>query len=99
MKRAILISPYFAPSNLAGGQRARLLASHLSAFGWEPIVLTVDPRCYEEPNDSASLALLPKGLRVERVRALPARLCRLFGFGDVSLRAHWAMRRKVAELI
>src|SRR5207244_11942726 len=26
-------------------------------------------------------------------------MCRLFGYGDVSLRAHWAMRRKVEELI
>jgi glycosyltransferase involved in cell wall biosynthesis len=99
VKRAILLSPYFAPSNLAGAQRTRLMASHLPEFGWEPIVVSVDPSCYEEPNDPPSLALLPEWLRVERVGAWPARICRPLGFGDVSLRAQWTLRRKVAELI
>ena len=59
MKRALLISPYFTPSNLAGVHRVRLMAGHLAEFGWEPIVVTVHPRHYEEPGDAASLALLP----------------------------------------
>jgi hypothetical protein len=98
MKRAVLISPYFTPSNLAGVQRTRLMASHLREFGWEPIVVCVKPDCYEEPNDEASLSLLPERLRVERVGAWPASVCRPLGFGDVSLRAQWALRRKVGEL-
>jgi hypothetical protein len=99
MKRALLISPYFIPSNLACVYRTRIMASHLPEVGWEPIVVCVDPTYYEEPNDPASLALLPDGLRVERVKAWPARICRPLGFGDVSLRAQWSLRRKVAELI
>jgi Glycosyl transferase 4-like domain len=79
--------------------RTRFLASHLREFGWEPIVICVEPRCYEEPNDNASLALLPDGLQVERVGTLPARVCRQVGIGDVSLRAQWAMRRRVRETV
>jgi len=99
LKRAILLSPYFPPSNLAGAQRSRIIASHLAEFGWEPIVVTVDPADYEEANDLRSLALLPPALRVERVSALPAQLCRPLRIGDVSLRAQWTMRRKIAELV
>ena len=99
LKRALLISPYFTPSNLAGVQRVRLMSAHLSEFGWEPIVISVDPRHYEEANDDTSLALLPSHLRVERVGALPASLCRPLGFGDMALRAQWTLRRKVAELV
>jgi Glycosyl transferase 4-like domain len=98
MKRALLVSPHFAPSNLAGAQRTRLMASHLPEFGWEPIVVTVDPACYEETNDPASLALIPDWLRVERVRALPQKFCRRFGVGDISLRAQWELRRRVSQL-
>lgn len=98
MKRALLISPYFIPSNLAGVQRTRLMAVHLREFGWMPTVVAVDARQYEEANDETSLSLLPDGLRVERVGALPARVCRPLGFGDISLRAQWALRRKVHEL-
>lgn len=98
-KRALLLSPYFTPSNLAAVQRTRLMASHLDEFDWEPIVVCVDSAYYEEASDPASLALLPDRLRVERVSALPASLCRPLGFGDVSLRAQWNMRSEVAKLV
>lgn len=99
MRRAILISAHFLPSNLAGVQRVRLLALRLREFGWQPVVVTVDARHYEEANDEASLALLPPALQVERVGAWTAQICRPLGFGDVSLRGQWAMRRKVQELV
>jgi hypothetical protein len=99
MRRAILLSPYFTPSNLAGVQRTRLMSSHLADFGWEPIVVTVDPGSYEEPADNASMALLPEQLRVERVTAWSAKFCRPFGVGDISLRGQWSLRRKVEELV
>lgn len=80
-------------------QRTRLLAGSLREFGWEPVVVTVDPAQFEEPCDNASLALLPPDLRIERVGALPASICRPLGFGDLSLRGQWTMRRRVAEII
>jgi hypothetical protein len=99
LKKALLISPYFIPSNLAGVQRTRLMAGSLREFAWEPVIVTVDPAQFEEQCDTASLALLPKDLRIERVGAMPAAICRPLGFGDVSLRAQWTMRRRVAEII
>lgn len=79
--------------------RPRFLATHLARFGWQPIVVTVAERHYEESGDAASLALLPPGLHVERVAAWPAAICRPLGFGDVSLRAQYALRRRVAEIV
>ena len=99
MKRVILISPYFTPSSLACVLRTRLVASRLAEFGWEPTVVCVDPACYEEPRDEATLALLPDHLRIERVGAWPSAICRPLGFGDVSLRGQTALRRRVEELI
>src|SRR5712691_3003325 len=99
MKHAILVSPYFTPSNLAGVQRTRLIANNLQQFGWKPIVVTVDPQHYEEASDRASLALLSTELQIEYVDAWPAKVCRVFGLGDISLRSQWTMRRKIAELV
>jgi glycosyltransferase involved in cell wall biosynthesis len=96
---ALLISPYFPPSNVAGVQRTRVLATGLPDFGWEPIVVCVNPTFYEEALDEQSLALIPKTLRLERVSAWPASICRPLGFGDVSLRAQSTMRQKTAELV
>ena len=51
MKKILIISPHFPPSNLAAVHRSRLFAQHLPAFGWEPIILTVHEKFYEERLD------------------------------------------------
>jgi hypothetical protein len=86
-RRCVLVAPFYPPSALPPAHRARLFVRHLPAFGWTPIVVTVDPRDREEPPDHALEGTLPAGIRTERVRALPARLTRIFGIGDLALRA------------
>src|SRR5687768_11412165 len=72
MKRGFLVAPYFIPCTLAGVHRARLLANGLPEFGWEPTVLTVDPRHYGSLNEPDLAALIPAGLRIEYAGPLPA---------------------------
>ena len=63
-RRLVLASSHFAPSNLVGGHRARLLSRYLPEFGWEPIVVTGDPRHYQERPDPDLLRLVAPGLEV-----------------------------------
>jgi hypothetical protein len=97
MKRVLIVSPYFPPSMLAGVHRARHLAKHLPATGWQPIVLCVHESFHKETIDPELAALLPADLEVVKTRALPAQLTRLAGIGDLSLRAFFhlgaALRR------
>ncbi|MBC7689412.1 MAG: glycosyltransferase, partial [Aquabacterium sp.] len=65
MKKILIISPHFPPSNLAAVHRSRLFAHHLPSFGWQPIILTVDEKYYEEALDYNLEKLLPPGLRIE----------------------------------
>lgn len=88
----------FAPSSLPPSLRIRFFAQHLPEFGWEPIVLTTDARYYEHPVDWENIRLLPEGLRVIRTTALPARLSRLFGIGDVGIRSLWQHWRAIKQL-
>lgn len=83
----IVVAPFFPPSGLPPSHRARLFVRHLEGLGWTPIVITVDPRDREEPQEPALEQLVSPAVRVERVRALPARLTRWFGIGDIALRA------------
>lgn len=99
LRKALLISPYFVPCNLAGVQRVRLLSSALPQFGWTPIVLTVDQGYYGEAADVQSLHLLAPGLHIERVSAWPTGVCRRLGIGDLSLRAHVTLRRRIKRLV
>ena len=87
MRRVLMVSPHFPPDSSAGAHRVRLLAPHLRTFGWEPTVVTVDPRDYEGQLDPRLAELVPPSLRVVRCRAWPARWTRLTGIGDLGLRA------------
>lgn len=97
MKKILIISPHFPPSNLVGVHRARFLSMHLAKFGWEPIILTVDEKYYEEKLDHNLEKLLPEGLRIERVRAMRITKPRLIG--DIGLRAFGSLYRKAKKLI
>ena len=61
MGRVLMVSPHFPPDTSAGAHRVRLLAPHLPAYGWEPTVVTVDPRDYEGRLDPGLAELVPRG--------------------------------------
>ena len=94
-----MVSPHFPPDSSAGAHRVRLLAPHLPRYGWTPTVLTVDPAYYEGKLDPGLAALVPEDLRVERVRAIPARVSRLIGIGDLGIRAMPALYRAANKLL
>ncbi|MEM1300699.1 MAG: glycosyltransferase [Pseudomonadota bacterium] len=86
MRTALILSPHFPPSTLAGVHRARHLAKGLPLHGWRPVVLHADPRDYEEPGDPALADLVPDSVEQVAVRLMPAALTRPFGVGDIGLR-------------
>lgn len=97
MKRILIISPHFPPSNLTGVHRARLFANHLHEFGWEPIVLMVDEKYYEETPDHDLVKLLPADLRIEKSSAFPVTRPRVIG--DLGLRAFFQLYKKAKAII
>ena len=46
-KTIFIPAPHFPPSAMPPSQRVRLLVRHLHAFGWKPVIFTVD-HCYRE---------------------------------------------------
>lgn len=93
----MIVSPHFPPSNLAGVHRSRLFAQHLPAFGWEPVILTVDEKYYEEKPDYNLVQLLPSALRIEKVKAYKVSKPRLIG--DIGLRAFWQLYKRAKAII
>src|ERR1700736_2965036 len=84
---------------LAGVHRVRQLAKHLPTAGWEPIVLCVDEAHHEQRLDHSLAALVPESVETVKVGALPARLVRRFGVGEISLRAWRPLRRALFRLL
>lgn len=97
MKKILIITPHFPPSNLAGVHRPRLFSNHLRSFGWEPVILTVHEKYYEEEPDWNLVKLLPADLRIEKVTAFTLTKPRLIG--DIGMRAFFQLYRKAKQLI
>src|SRR5713226_2497088 len=98
MPTVLIIAPDFAPSGLPPATRVRFFAKHLPEFGWEPIVLTVDPKHYEAAVDPENVQLLPPSLEVIRTGAFSTRWTRKIGIGDIGMRSLWQHWRVVKRL-
>src|SRR5258706_13041764 len=99
MRTVIIVSPHFPPSMLAGVHRARHLAKHLPAAGWRSLVITVHERHHSEKLDPALAGLVPPTARITKPGALPPRLTRTFGIGDIGIRAYGSLRSAVLRAI
>ncbi|TZF86210.1 glycosyltransferase family 4 protein (plasmid) [Pedobacter sp. BS3] len=95
-KKIIIVAPHFPPSNLAAVHRSRLFAQHLPDFGWEPVIVTVHERYYEEQTDPYICDLLPSGLRIEKVKALPVKPVKLVG--DIGIRAFIPLLQRILKI-
>jgi hypothetical protein len=97
MKRVLIITSHFPPSNLAGVHRGRLFAKYLPNYGWDPIVLTVDEKFYEEKLDYDLNLFVPTSLHIEKVSAFNNSNPRTIG--DIGIRAFFQMLKKANGLI
>lgn len=95
-RRVAIVSGHFVPSNLVGAQRARLWSRYLPEFGWEPIVVTADPRQYEEKPDPDLERLVAPGLQVIHAPTWPTKPVRIVG--DVGIRSFHGCYRVLGDL-
>jgi len=71
-RKLLMVAYHFPPlAGSSGIQRALRLVQHLPGFGWEPLVLTADPRAYERTSPD-QVVDIPVGTVVERAFALDA---------------------------
>lgn len=70
MNRVLIVAYYWPPSGGAGVQRWLKFAKYLPGSGWEPVILTVDPRYAVYPATDASLEKeIPAGIKIFRTKA------------------------------
>jgi glycosyltransferase involved in cell wall biosynthesis len=70
MKKVLIVTYYWPPSGGAGVQRWLKLSKYLPQFGWEPVILTVDPQYAAYPATDFSLNEdLPESVRIFTTRA------------------------------
>jgi hypothetical protein len=87
LRRLLIVAPHFPPVNAPDMHRVRMSLPHYRAFGWDPIVLTVNAATQPEPIDALLAATLPANIRIVRTGALPLGLTKRIGIGNVGIRA------------
>lgn len=97
MRKILIITPHYPPSNLAAVHRSRLFAQHLPSYNWHPIILTIHEDYYEEELDWNLHKLLPENQHIEKVNAYPVTKPRFIG--DIGLRGFYQLRTKALEIV
>jgi glycosyltransferase involved in cell wall biosynthesis len=92
-RRLLIVSPRFPPVNAPDHQRVRQMLPWLASYGWEPVVMAVDPDAIDAERDDLMVDTLPKGLETVVTSALDRRFTRLLGLGSLALRAYPFQRR------
>ena len=70
MKKVLIITYYWPPSGGAGVQRWLKFSKYLPEYGWEPVILTVDPAYATYPAiDSSLVKEVPEGIMVFKTAA------------------------------
>ncbi|MDO9338961.1 MAG: glycosyltransferase family 4 protein [Bacteroidales bacterium] len=71
MNKVLIVTYYWPPSGGAGVQRWLKFSKYLPEFGWEPVILTVDPEYAAYPvTDNSLAAELPLSVKVHRTPAI-----------------------------
>jgi hypothetical protein len=99
LKKLLIISPYFPPSNAADMHRVRTSLPYFEALGWDAEIVTVDSRYSDIAKDDCLEEALPVNIKVHRVKAFSKRWSMKVGLGSLALRSLWFYRQKVDQLL
>lgn len=99
MKKLLIVSPHFPPVNAPDLQRVRMSLPYYEQHGWEPVVLTVEDRFQHASREPELAATVPPHVRVVRTGAIPPKTARLFGVGNIGLRAGLPLFARGLELL
>ncbi|RZL29311.1 MAG: hypothetical protein EOO96_19950, partial [Pedobacter sp.] len=99
MKKVLIISPYFPPSNTADMQRIRMSLPYFKKFGWEAEVVTVLEKHSDLSKDKLLLENIPSNIVIHQVDAFSKKFTSKFGLGSLGLRSMYFYRKHVNKLL
>lgn len=87
MIKVLVVTPSFPPTNGADMHRIRTSLPYFRQFGYEPLLLTLDPASTTAWQDQNLNATVPDGARVWRASGLPERFTGAIGLRNAALRS------------
>lgn len=67
--KVLVVAYYFPPMGLSGVQRVAKFCKYLHQFGWQPVVLSVEPKGYYAFDDSLMAEMEEAGVEIHRAES------------------------------
>jgi hypothetical protein len=99
LKKALIISPYFAPSNAADIHRVRMSLPFYKDFEWNVEIVCIAERYTDAVFDHLLNQSIPESIKIHRIKALDKKFTYKFGIGSIALRSLWYYRQYVDRLL
>jgi hypothetical protein len=99
LKRLLIISPYFPPTNAADMQRVRMSLPYFQESGYSVDVVAVHPRFSHMPVDVLLAEAIPPALTIHYVNALSSKIASKVGLGSIALRSFRHYKKYVNRLL
>jgi len=99
LKKLLIISPYFTPSNAADMQRIRMSLPYFKENGWDVEVVTVDPQYSDIIKDDSLVESIPKDIKIHQIKAFSKKWTSKIGLGSIALRSLWFYKKYVDRLL
>ncbi|SDD71851.1 glycosyltransferase [Pedobacter soli] len=99
MKKVLIISPYFPPSNAADMQRIRMSLPFYKDFGWEAEIVCVAEKYTDAVFDYLLVKSVPQDIKIHHVNALNKEWTSKIGLGSIALRSLWYYKAYINRLL
>jgi len=99
VKKVLIISPYFAPSNSADMQRVRMSLPYFEKLGWLAEVVMVDESFSDLNKDKLLMESIPDSIKIHKTKALPKSWTSKLGLGSLAIRSMLFYKKRVSQLL
>ena len=79
--------------------RVRMSLPYFKSFGWQPEIVTVDPKYADIATDELLNESIPSDIKIHKVDAFNKKLTSKMGLGSIALRSIYFLRNYVNELL
>lgn len=87
MKKVLIVTPNWPPISCPDLHRARMSISYFAEFGWEPLILKINPDEQEGIKDKILEKTVPSHIQTWQAGCLPKAFTRWFGVNSVGMRS------------
>jgi hypothetical protein len=93
LKKVLIVTPNWPPISCPDLHRARMALPYFAEFGWEPLILKINPDEQEGIKDPDLCRTVPEHIKTWQAGCLPLWLTKWTGLRNVGLRSYFHLAR------